>query len=331
MRKLLDMPFEELYAQFPYMDDFYKSIGVDAPDTAKHRSFSDWLEYQDPYDLKDKGLNSEEIEENFLLFYERMTNRETVDSSVQSVTILGGTDKDGNAENFELTLKRGDVVSVVGPTGSGKSRLLADIEWLAQADTPTHRRILINGEKPDTKWRYSLEGKLVAELSQNMNYVMDVSVGDFLEIHGKSRRVDNIAEKKELIIKAANALVGEEIYPDVPLTALSGGQSRALMIADTAHLSSSPIVLIDEIENAGIDRKKAISVLLDAEKIILLATHDPVLALSAERRIVMHNGAVSALIQTTEKEKEKLKELEEMNNLLIHYRDLLKQGQLVEE
>ena len=171
----------------------------------------------------------------------------------------------------------------------------------------------------------------MAELSQNMNYVMDVSVGDFLEIHGKSRRVDNIAEKKELIIKAANALVGEEIYPDVPLTALSGGQSRALMIADTAYLSSSPIVLIDEIENAGIDRKKAISVLLDAEKIILLATHDPVLALSAERRIVMHNGAVSALIQTTEKEKEKLKELEEMNNLLIHYRDLLKQGQLVEE
>ena len=158
----MDLPFEELYAQFPYMDDFYKSIGVDAPDTKKHRTFNEWLDYQDPYDLKDKGLNSEEIEENFLLFYERMTHRESINSAVESVTIMGGTDKDGNPEAFELTLKRGDVVSVVGPTGSGKSRLLADIEWLAQRDTPTNRNILINGEKPDTKWRYSLEGKLVA-------------------------------------------------------------------------------------------------------------------------------------------------------------------------
>lgn len=331
MRKLLDLPFEELYKQFPYMDDFYKSIGIETPDTSKHATFAKWLDYQDPYDLKDKGLNSEEIEENFLLFYERMTHRESMDHSVDSVTILGGTDKDGNREDFELTLKRGDVVSVVGPTGSGKSRLLADIEWLAQADTPTNRKILINGEKPDTKWRYSLDGKLVAELSQNMNYVMDVSVGDFLEIHGKSRRIENIEEKKDMIIRAANALVGEEIVADCPLTALSGGQSRALMIADTAYLSASPIVLIDEIENAGIDRKKAINVLLDADKIILLATHDPVLALSAQKRIVMHNGAVCALIQTTDKEKEKLSELEEMNNRLLHYRDLLKQGKLVEE
>lgn len=331
MRKLMDLPFEELYAQFPYMDDFYKSIGVDAPDTKKHRTFSDWLDYQDPYDLKDKGLNSEEIEENFLLFYERMTHRESINSAVESVTIMGGTDKDGNPEAFELTLKRGDVVSVVGPTGSGKSRLLADIEWLAQRDTPTNRNILINGEKPDTKWRYSLEGKLVAELSQNMNYVMDVSVGEFLEIHGKSRRIENIEEKRDMIIRAANALVGEEIVAEAPLTSLSGGQSRALMIADTAYLSSSPIVLIDEIENAGIDRKKAINVLLDADKIILLATHDPVLALSAQKRIVMHNGAVRTLIETTQKEKEKLAELEEINNLLLHYRDLLKQGELVEE
>ena len=133
------------------------------------------------------------------------------------------------------------------------------------------------------------------------------------------------------LLGAANALVGEEIVADAPLTSLSGGQSRALMIADTAYLSSSPIVLIDEIENAGIDRKKAINVLLDADKIILLATHDPVLALSAQKRIVMHNGAVRTLIETTDKEKEKLAELEEINNLLLHYRDLLKQGALVEE
>ncbi len=43
-------------------------------------------------------------------------------------------------------------------------------------------------------------------------------------------------------------------------------------------------------ENAGIDRKIAISLLVTNEKIVLIATHDPVLALSAERRMVIKNG-----------------------------------------
>ena len=41
------------------------------------------------------------------------------------------------------------------------------------------------------------------------------------------------------------------------------------MIADTAILSSSPIVLIDEIENAGIDREKALELLVSEDKIVL--------------------------------------------------------------
>ena len=45
-------------------------------------------------------------------------------------------------------LKTGNIVSIVGPTGSGKSRLLGDIECLAQGDTPTKRQILLNGKVP---------------------------------------------------------------------------------------------------------------------------------------------------------------------------------------
>ena len=51
------------------------------------------------------------------------------------------------------------------------------------------------------------------------------------------------------------------------------------MIADTAVLSASPVVLIDEIENAGIDRQQALDILIREEKIVLMATHDPILAL----------------------------------------------------
>ncbi len=89
-----------------------------------------------------------------------------------------------------------------------------------------------------------------------MNFVMDLSVIEFLELHAKSRMAANSDELIKRIIDAANELAGEKFKPDTPITSLSGGQSRALMIADTALLSQSPVVLIDEIENAGIDRKK---------------------------------------------------------------------------
>jgi hypothetical protein len=68
------------------------------------------------------------------------------------------------------------------------------------------------------------------------------------------------------------------------------------MIADTALLSVSPIVLIDEIENAGIDRRNAVKLLVKKEKLVLISTHDPVLALIGDKRIVIKNGGISRVI-----------------------------------
>lgn len=178
------------------------------------------------------------------------------EEKIEEITIVAGYNKLGEKENFDsLSIKAGEIVAIVGPTGSGKSRLLADIEWGAQGDTPTKRNILVNGKPMDSKKRFSPSHKLVAQLSQNMNFVMDLSVRDFLDLHAESRLVPRREEVIQRIFKQANDLAGEKFTLDTPITSLSGGQSRALMIADTAILSSSPIVLIDEIENAGIDRK----------------------------------------------------------------------------
>ena len=144
----------------------------------------------------------------------------------------------------------------------------------------------------------------------------DLSAYEFIELHAKSRMVENEEEVINKIIVEANKLAGEKFDLNTPITSLSGGQSRALMIADTAILSSSPIVLIDEIENAGIDRKKALDLLVSENKIVLMATHDPILALIADKRIVINNGAIVAIHETTEKEKELLLELEKMDNVI---------------
>ena len=131
------------------------------------------------------------------------------------------------------------------------------------------------------------------------------------------------------IITAANKLAGEKFNLSTPITALSGGQSRALMIADTAILSASPIILIDEIENAGIDRKKALQLLVSKEKIVLMATHDPALALYADKRIVIKNGGIAAVIETTQKEKALLAELEAIDEKVQAMRENLRNGKLL--
>ncbi len=59
------------------------------------------------------------------------------------------------------------------------------------------------------------------------------------------------------------------------------------MIADIALLCDSPIVLIDEIENAGIDKERALGLLQRHDKLVLVVTHDPHTALMSRRRIVM--------------------------------------------
>jgi len=105
---------------------------------------------------------------------------------------------------------------------------------------------------------------------------------------------------------------------------------NALMIADTAVLSSSPIVLIDEIENAGIDRKKALDLLISQDKIVLMATHDPLLALMADKRIVIKNGGIDKIIETTAEEKEVLVQLNYIDGIMQESRKRLRAGMTLE-
>jgi len=244
----------------------------------------------------------------------------------RSISICGGKDKSGNPENVSLTLRPGDIFCIVGPTGSGKSRLLSDLECLAQKDTPSRREILINGRKPTPSERPFLRHRLIAQISQNMNFVMDLSVEDFLMLHAESREIRNAREIVRGIIEGANELSGEKFGPHWPLTELSGGQSRALMIADTACLSASPVVLIDEIENAGIDRNKAFRLLTKKNKIVLLSTHDPLLALLCQRRILIAGGAIRQIAVSSPEEKDVLSRLEEMDQYQRIVREAIRSG-----
>ncbi|MDO4794097.1 MAG: ATP-binding cassette domain-containing protein [Filifactor alocis] len=326
-----DKKIRELLEQYPYISTYLEDNQLHI-EGFEDKTYRDFLEGFSEEELEDNALDIKQMEEDFFDYIMQMQAFLGLeeDSGVHSLTILPGRDKSGREEGFEeLTIRKSQIVSIVGPTGSGKSRLLADIEWTAQRDTPTNREIRINGELPDKKWRFSSNNKLVAQLSQNMNFVMDLSVKEFLELHAQSRMVDDIEGVVGRIIEEANRLAGEKFAVDTQITALSGGQSRALMIADTAILSKSPIVLIDEIENAGIDRKKALELLVSEDKIVLMATHDPLLALMADKRIVISNGGISKVMETTQEEKLKLVELQKMDDTLQEVRRKLRYGEEV--
>ena len=315
-------PLAELTSDYPLLTTQLASFGI-RPD-GRSGSLADYLAAVPAAHFEDIGIGPEQL----LHHLDRLLHPHATTAmlKVDCLTLIGGRNKSGEAENCTLELRPGSITSIVGPTGSGKSRLLADIEWMAQGDTPTGRRILINGTPPDPELRFSLEHKLVAQLSQNMNFVMDVSAGDFIHMHAESRQIDAGTLVDDIILQA-NRLAGEPFSATTPVTALSGGQSRALMIADVAFLSASPVVLIDEVENAGIDRKKALQLLVRQEKIVLMATHDPILALMASQRLVIKNGGIHKLLRTSPEELANLAELEKLDARIQQLRNRLRQGE----
>ena len=246
--------------------------------------------------------------------------------TLQRLTVTAGCDKSGRDETRDVVFTPGEITALLGPTGSGKSRFLYDIESLADRDTPSRRSILLDDAPPDPEQRFALQGRLVAQLTQNMNFVLDMGVRDFIRTHAESRGVNDPETTAEKVIQAANDLAGEPFRADTQLTQLSGGQSRALMIADAALLSWSPVLLIDEIENAGVDKTRALDLLVKSDKIVIIATHDPVLALSANRRLVFENGAVRDVIMRSATEERLLARVEEMEAEYARLRTCLRQG-----
>lgn len=135
-----NLPMEKLFTEYPYSADFFDINGLPSGDP--NSTIKDYIDALPLVFLEDMGLNRPGLLGCFTAFMRRMEEiRCDTATSICEITILGGTDKSGRAEEVELIVNRGEIVCIVGPTGAGKSRLLADIEWMAQRDTPTRRPV----------------------------------------------------------------------------------------------------------------------------------------------------------------------------------------------
>jgi ABC-type lipoprotein export system ATPase subunit len=248
---------------------------------------------------------------------------------INKITIYAGFNKSGEKEKFDrLDIVSGNTVSIVGPTGSGKTSFVNDIEMLTQGDTVTERRIKINGKVPSASlWQDASKTPIVL-ITQHTNFLADLTVEEFLVIHAKARKI----ESRDTTVKTiflTNKLTGEKINEKMKMTSLSGGQTRALMIADSIVIGQAPIVLLDEIENAGIFKKEAMEMVKTEGKIILFVTHDPVVALLCDIRLVMKNGGITKVHRTTELEKKARRKIIEQDIMLSVIRERVRRGEVI--
>jgi len=113
------------------------------------------------------------------------------------------------------------------------------------------------------------------------------------------------------------------------MTELSGGQTRALLIADATIICNTPIVLLDEVENAGIHRTRALELLHQYRKIFIFVTHDPRIALLSDYRIVMKAGCVTNVLHTDDNEQKLAAVVSRLDDLLSGLRDRIRTGQRI--
>ena len=146
-------------------------------------------------------------------------------------------------ENFNIKLKEGELVALVGPSGSGKSSLL---HLLGLLDEPSKGKIIINRlETKDLNYneKDELRRKYISIIFQDNNLLSDFNAIENimmpLIIKGENSKI--IKEKAKKILKDVKIFDRSTHFPNE----LSGGEQQRVAIA-RALIAETKLILADE-------------------------------------------------------------------------------------
>ena len=144
--------------------------------------------------------------------------------------------------NVDLSIRRGDVVVIVGPSGSGKSTLLRSLNLL---ETPTEGTIIVDGVDITAKGiNIDLHRRKLGMVFQHFHLFPHLTILENLTIAPK-QVLGQKAEECEPYARRLLARVGLEDRADAYPAQLSGGQKQRIAIV-RALCMKPEVMLFDE-------------------------------------------------------------------------------------
>ena len=195
---------------------------------------------------------------------------------------------------LSIDVKKGEIVVVVGSSGSGKSLLAHAIMGILPENSKTKGSIKYYNDELNEKYLRKVRGKDIAFIPQSVDFLDPLmKVGkQVVGINGNKERQKEVFKKYNLDDKVA------EMYP----FQLSGGMARRVLIA-TAVMNEAKLIIADE-PTPGLNLELAMETLNNFREIadsgcgVLLITHDVDLALNvADRVAVFYSGTIVEIAQ----------------------------------
>ena len=199
-------------------------------------------------------------------------------------------------KDINLSVKKGEVVVVIGPSGSGKSTLCRTINRLETIDSG---EILIDGTKMPE------EGRRLAELRSQIGMVFQS-----FNLFAHKTILDNVTiapidvlhkPRKEAREEAMELLkrVGVDNQAAKVPAQLSGGPQQRVAIARA--LASKPSIILADEPTGNLDSKTSDDVIgllkmtsQEFDQTIVMITHNPEIAAMADRVIRIGDGRIAA-------------------------------------
>lgn len=187
---------------------------------------------------------------------------------------------------LSLTIEPGQVVAVVGSSGSGKSLLAHGILGILPYNSHMSGELTYLGQPLTAKRAEELRGKEIVLVPQGVTYLDPLmQVGP--QLRGGRRDPAARAQSRAVLERYGLGRETEKLYP----FELSGGMARRVLIA-TAAVQTPKLLIADE-PTPGLDARAAKRILSHFREIadqgagVLLITHDLELALTIAHKVAV--------------------------------------------
>lgn len=225
-----------------------------------------------------------------------MIELQNIYKSYGNLQVLGGV---------SLSVGRGEIVAIVGPSGAGKTTLL---QIAGSLDRPDSGTVSYDG----TDITLLKERKLAEFRNRNIGFIFQ-----FHELLPEFTALENVAmpgliagrKRREVLEEAREllTLLGLAERLDHRPSELSGGEKQRTAIA-RALINNPRIILADEptgsLDSRNREEIHAIISRLCATRghTFLIVTHDPTLASIAHRVVSMEDGRITSISRQTDSE-----------------------------